>query len=603
MQSTLNRSASSKEKEDLNIAINEEHLERYPVLASFLKLVRDIKQARKTKKDVELQNTQLFSDVMNLASRNLIFFLHITGQDYLLWIIFKDEELTTQWMAFLDEGRQAGRIIQQEPIRRIKIQEIITAKDIPVESLFSWSYPASNLSNIAQLRHYSQELERITCDYHRQSIALYSNAIEANMSRFAQSVQVLQKNKHMNPRDIQYIQQIHDQYEAKKQEILSQPVQKKDGTFDLEAVKQQRIKMQELYKNSGISMHEIHAKYAGKNKLIREIFNEYERDRQQLEEKLHQMDEEFAIKTEPLIAKMEEALHNSCCETDSRLSQMIKLLSSCDIQQLPPEQQQAWTQNINQLKQHQEDLGGVKTLEQLQGVLVRCGDTMNSIDRLAKPFKSQEGFYTTLQSELGSFKKMVVDSGISILMNEEPDVADSISETASPTYETQQERHLSQEITTEEVRSQEKELSTKKHLLSQASAFTLFQSGEVQENNDAILTQKNMKAAIQQGRMGEVLNDDLVKGFIRGVLSQIKKLEQQNLTPDAKEMLQSVKNYFIELEDNPDYLNIVDKAQQIQGTLDDVSSNFGILEDERSQFSQLTQELESNSFYNKNNVI
>lgn len=301
-------------------------LENIPHLHFMAILIREVLHSIKTLRDIDQQNKAAYEQFIDLCNNDIVFFLKITQQYYLLNKLFENVGITQEkWVHFLDDLRhhyqqqinQNNQFVPKGP----SVDRPIPPVSYVPPTIFAWNEADPAWSNFQKWQHYENELKRITNIYHQQKATLYQETVEKDLDMLDG---VLDKLKEGSP-EYDDVSALKKACENKKKELLSRNLYNSDGQLDPGAV--DKFQKDWFRANRDLSEGLKHCchKYKG-NKIFDDAYAEHQDRHENLKAKISKLDVEFDNARSELSEKINECRMASTNEVDSNLKQIAQAL-------------------------------------------------------------------------------------------------------------------------------------------------------------------------------------------------------------------------------------------------------------------------------------
>lgn len=361
-----------------------EELEQMPHLHSVAQTIRDQLQAHKTLRDLDLENRMEYEAFLDLCTHNLLFYLKITHQYYLISKLFNEPRLHARWIRHLNHSRHHHheRLHQQQAalhntgLSKSTTPELLHHSLHP--ALFGWEHPSSNTSNIGKWQHYEQELHRITDNYRNQRTRVYSQSYEATINQINAMVGVMRNSgRDGNRPAIRELEVIRDQFRMLRSELLHSPMNSVEATKSINAAMVGRL--EQFFSN-----------YTGSDPEINHLRMEYKTEQTRLARELNELDRSFEEQNRLLtqqIATARLVVKNDLNKWLAAVAKTFNDIKTSESQHVPAEFMQ---DAIERFEHFQARLRTTDNFDEVQTLLNESREELiNIAEVLPEPIKAQ----------------------------------------------------------------------------------------------------------------------------------------------------------------------------------------------------------------------
>lgn len=568
-------------------SVNE--LDHIPHLHHIAKCIRDrIHATNKTLRDINLQNKQEYDNFFALFNSDLVFRLTITKEYHLLLSLFKNPNEKTRLIKFLKAVQAKKWENHQKQQHTTSTIIKMNASSIPIYSesnqrLFLWTHPDPNLSNIEKWQHYEKELERITFNYHTQRTQLYRNACDYDTTVIDDIVIELRRsNKVENRQIIAQLESINRQFILRKQEIMNMPLYKPDGSYDLNAAKQQDEAMGALNKKTTESVESVFRHYGNGNTKINQLHAAHKLKQSSLGRDLRWIDKTYQEEASQLKAHIQASYSVSKKEVHEHLQDIIQTVKEINVSTLNNEQKEICSHLVNQLNGYKEKLNNTDNFKEMQLVLGQINNEINKIgDDLPQTAMRQ------IKVKSDALEKMVITTSSMQGIEKQPPLSFDPGLVSSPQKQVDP-KHKPQDMQEHHDIFRQTHIKEAEELLNENSVSLA--SNEVMQNaahSPIINMQREMKAVLQdvRGDSNKITIDEAVNNVLREIQNEESRKpftqEEQDMIEVIKEQIKDIKNY-------EDYQEV---PHDLRTLLSDLSDNLEELGDQCDRLNKIIKNL------------
>ncbi len=358
-----------------------EELERIPHLHFLASSIREVIHANKTIRDREFQNKVAYENFIELCNNDLVFFLKITQQYYLLNKLF--EEMSgpkEKWVHFVEDLRHQYQ--QQQLNQNSQFVAKSPTVDRPAPSVlsvppsaFAWNEPDPNWSNLRKWQHYENELKRITTNYHQQKVAVYQQAMDEDIKVMDNLLEQLDKGSPEHQEALTIKNDLHQ----RRREVFSRNLHNAKGELDANKVEQlERDCVMHRKKMQDDILRCIH-KFP-KNDYFKEARDRLQDNQLLVKAKVNALDVDYERARSELSEKIKECRTSSKKEVNDELKQIADAIDSMDLSELSEVEKDNLVQLKDKLNESRKQLASATSGERYQEVL---RDITQSLKELA----------------------------------------------------------------------------------------------------------------------------------------------------------------------------------------------------------------------------
>ncbi len=564
-----------------------DQLEKIPHLHSVATSVREaISATNKYLRDVDFQNKLIYENHIALLNSDLLYRLKVTQQFHLLLQLFKDPGEKARWIQFLEEERAKERENYQKQQQDVPVLVKASTSNLPIyaesnHSMYLWTHPVPNLSNVEKWQHYEKELQRITFDYHVQRIHIRNNLLQTDTDCVDNLLILLRRTEPQDLRVIRELEVIKTDVEIRKQEIMNIPLYLPDGTFNLHAAKQQDEKMELLENEFSLRLDGIFNDLGDANKAIKELRLERTEKKEIDVEQLRLIDRVFQEQSSQLMIHIKAARAVTKQEVDERLKAIIQTIKSIDCSALDDEQNDQRVDAVKKLENLKEVLKNTEDFGQMRQLLVK---STNEIEKIITILPEES--IRQLKVEANTLKKMVVTpSSLGVENIFQMDSRQNL-DSMDISQNKAEQSHTSMHTSVADAKIQPK--------------------GE--ENSTFIDAQRDIKAALRRetGRECAAVTDALTSrnevideafnDALNNILAKINGEEmKQSFASDEQKTIQGIKDRIGDIKSSTDYEERIEELASIYDDLETLGGQCDRLRDIKEALDPVLELLETPS--------
>lgn len=404
----LNNYALSHGLYTLSESLSLEEIEGMPLLKPIAEACRKRFAANKIPRDIELQNQQEYNAFI-AACKDIVFLLTVSNQYYLLSKLFQSPDLKVKWLRFIEKIREHQN---QKNMGEIQIKKTPAnlASNYESKSSFNWTHPDPNLSNIGRYIHYQNELQRITYNYHSNTVQIYNNSFNSRLSNLNAVIGILKATVPTDVTAINEVQTIQEDFIAKRQLITDTPVLNSNGNLNLTAATQQRKDLEKLDIDFFHKVQSSLGKLGLNNIKINEILLKDQDAFRISEAQIKAITDEYNQQKQELMPYLEKERQAALKDANKHLHSIMNDIKMTPTVGINKAQIEAMDADIQNLSRYMDELQETKDSDSMQECLGKCLAEIQKIEKIIKPILPADNS-KIFDGKINELREMVTASG------------------------------------------------------------------------------------------------------------------------------------------------------------------------------------------------